>query len=116
MNKEILEKLIEKITNVLGFGLRESIYQNTLAVELRKKKFKVDLEVNKSVMYEEHDVGTVRLDMIVNDNIILEFKAIKKITNKEIKQIENYIKITKLNVGYIINVGLDSCEVIEIIN
>jgi GxxExxY protein len=66
-------------------------------------------------MYLDHDVGTVRLDMIVNNEIIIEFKAIKKITNKEIKQLENYLRITKMKTGYLINIGLDGYEVIEVI-
>ncbi len=109
--KNLLENLITNITAVLGFGLRESIYQNALAIELRKLKHKVDLEVNKSVMYYDHEVGNVRLDMLIDDSIIIEMKSITKLTEKERIQIRNYKRITKLENGYLINVGLKSFEI-----
>ena len=86
MSKSLVEKSMKTIISELGYGLRESIYQNALAVELRLLKHKVDLEVNKTVLYKGCDVGTVRLDMVIDDEVILEFKAIQKITKKEIKQ------------------------------
>ena len=50
---------INNLTDELGYGLRESVYQQALAVELRFQGYNVDLEVNKSILYHGHHVGTV---------------------------------------------------------
>ena len=66
ISNDKLTSIMTQITNELGFGLKESVYQNALAVELRFQGFNVELEVNKTILYRGHDVGTVRLDMVVS--------------------------------------------------
>jgi GxxExxY protein len=72
-----------QITDELGCGLKESVYQSALVVERRFQGHKVDMEVNKSILYRGHHVGTVRLDMVIDDSCIVELKALAKITKKE---------------------------------
>jgi GxxExxY protein len=112
--RKLLENLLLKITNELGYGFREVIYQNALAVELRNLNHKVELEANKSVIYCGHDVGTVHLDIIIDDKIILEIKAIQKLTNKEIIQVKNYMRVTGISEGYLINVNNEEFKVTKI--
>ena len=107
MEKARVEKAMQTIVSEIGCGLRESIYQNALAVELRLLNHKVKLEQNETVIYKGQNIGTVRLDMIVDDKVIIEFKAVQKITKKEKLQLENYLRITGLNFGFLINVSTD---------
>jgi GxxExxY protein len=79
MNDQFIRTIMDRITDELGVGLKESVYQNALAVELRSQGYKVDLEVNKSILYRGHHIGTVRLDMVIDDNYIVEFKALTKL-------------------------------------
>jgi GxxExxY protein len=111
MNDQSLRVIMEQIIDELGYGLRESVYQSALAVELRFQGHKVDLEVNKSILYRGHNVGTVRLDMVIDDNYIVEFKALAKIT-KEIAQLQQYMKISNIKNGCIINVTTDNMVVL----
>jgi GxxExxY protein len=83
---------MDRITDELGSGLKETVYQNALAVESRFQGYKVDLELNKSILYHGsqarphgqcHHVGTVRQDMIIDVNYSVEFKALTKLTKKE---------------------------------
>ena len=69
--QQLLKTTMNQITDELGFGLKESVYQNALAVELRFQGFNVELEVNKTILYRNHNVGTVRLDMVVDSNYII---------------------------------------------
>jgi GxxExxY protein len=118
MNDQLLRTIMIQIIDELGYGLKESVYQCALAVELRFQGHKVDLEVNKSILYRGsqachlHNVGTVRLDMVIDDNFIVELKALAKITKKEFTQLQQYIKISGINNGCIINVNTDSVQVL----
>ena len=112
MNDQLLGIIMRQITDELGYGLKESVYQSALAVELRFQGHKVDLEVNKSILYRGHHVGTVRLDMVIDDNYIVELKAIAKITKKEFTQLQQYMKISGIKNGCIINVNTDSMQVL----
>ena len=121
MNDQSLRSIMEQIIEELGYGLRESAYQSALAVELRFQGHKVDLEVNKSILYRGsqarphgqcHNVGTVRLDMLIYDNFIVELKALDKITKKEFTQLHQYMKISGIKNGCIINVNTDSMQVL----
>ena len=120
MNDQLLRTIMMQITDELGYGLKESVYQCALAVELRFQGHKVDLEVNKSILYhgsqarhlQAHNVGTVRLHMVIDDNFIVELKALAKITKKEFTQLQQYIKISGINNGCIINVNTDSVQVL----
>ena len=112
MNDQLLKTNMNQITDELGFGLKESVYQNALAVELRFQGFNVELEVNKTILYRSHDVGTVRLDMVVDNNYIIEFKALAKLTKKEFNQLQQYKKISGIKNGCIININTDSVQVL----
>ena len=112
MNDQSLRSIMEQIIEELGYGLRETVHQSALAVELRFQGHKVDLEVNKSILYRGHNVGTVRLDMVIDDNYIVELKALAKITKKEFTQLQQYMKISGIKNGCIINVNTDSMQVL----
>ena len=112
MNDQRLRTIMGQITDELGYGLKESVYQCALAVELRFQGHKVDLEVNKSILCRGHNVGTVRLDMVIDDNYIVELKALAKITKKEFTQLQQYMRISGIKNGCIINVNVDSVQVL----
>ena len=111
-----LKSSMEKIIKKLGYGYRESIYQNALAHELRNIGYNVKKEFNVSVFYENVEVGVVRLDLLIDDRYIIEFKAISKITDKEKNQLKRYLKLTANlssyeNEGYLINVSFKEFEI-----
>ena len=112
MNDQTIRSIMKLVVDELGYGLKESVYQSALAVDLRSQGHKVDLEVNKSILYKDHNIGTVRLDMIVDDNYVIEFKALAKLTKKEFTQLHQYMKISGIKNGCIINVNTDSMQVL----
>ncbi len=93
-----------KVHSVLGPGLLESAYQACLAYELRKAGFKVQTEVILPVIYDEItlDLG-YRIDLIVNDLVIVELKSVEKITPVHQAQLLSYLKLSRKNLGLIIN-------------
>jgi GxxExxY protein len=93
-----------KVHKALGPGLLESVYQKCLAYELEKAGLKVKCEFPLPVQYEtiKIDVG-FRADMIVDDAVIIENKTVDKIAPIHEAQLLTYLKLTNLNLGFLLN-------------
>ena len=81
---------------------------------LENDGFKVEKEITKSINFQNEQIGVVRIDLLVNSEIILELKSIMKITNKEINQLKRYLKVFNCKEGYLINVNYRNFEIIKI--
>ena len=93
-----------KVHSALGPGLLESAYEACLAHELRKAGFDVRSQVELPVIYDgvRVDLG-YRIDLVVNDAVIVELKCVEKIAPIHEAQILSYLKLSKKRVGLIIN-------------
>ncbi len=92
-----------EVLNELGSGLLEKPYENALVVECGLRGIPVDQQTSFSVKYKEHPVGVYRPDLVAFGKLIVDTKVIDRITNVERAQIINYLKITQLTVGLILN-------------
>lgn len=93
-----------KVHSILGPGLLESAYDACLAHELRKRGFHVDMQVGLPVVYEGEklDLG-YRLDLLVEDLVIVEVKCVEAIHPVREAQLLSYLRLSKKNVGLLIN-------------
>jgi GxxExxY protein len=93
-----------KVHSALGPGLLESAYEACLAHELRKTGLKVDTQVGLPVVYDgiKLDLG-YRIDMLVNDLVVVELKSVEEISRIHIAQVLSYMKLSKKQLGLIIN-------------
>ena len=88
----------------LGPGLLESMYQKALYLELQSVGFDVRREVEITPMYKGSPIGeNLRIDLLVNDEIILELKSVDHLTDLHKKQLLTYLRITNKEVGLLIN-------------
>ncbi|MDP7058451.1 MAG: GxxExxY protein [Nitrospinaceae bacterium] len=94
-----------KISNALGAGFLEKVYENTLAIELRKADLEVEQQKKINVKYESDVVGGYIADFVVNKSVLLEIKATKSIDKVHQAQLLNYLKATGLRVGLVLNFG-----------
>lgn len=92
-----------EVLNTLGTGLLEKPYENALAIELQSRGIKIDQQRDFQIYYKSQEVGTYIPDLIANDKVIIDTKIIEKITNIERAQMLNYLRITKLKLGLILN-------------
>lgn len=93
-----------KIHRSLGPGLLESAYQQCLAYELRKAGFQVESEVVIPIQYEEIQIDNgYRVDMLINDAVIVENKTVDRLLRIHMAQILTYLKMKDLRLGYLIN-------------
>jgi GxxExxY protein len=107
-HSELSKKIIAAAYAVhkeLGYGFVEKVYKNALAIELQEAGVKCGLEVPLKVFYHEKTVGDYCADMIVDDKIIVEVKAVNDLAAIHEVQLVNYLKATGLQIGLLINFG-----------
>ena len=107
--KELTDKIIQAfycVYNELGFGFLENVYQNALYFELQSKGFKVEPQKAIDVYYQTQLVGKYKADLIVNDLVILELKAVDYLIQEHELQLINYLKATDKEVGLLLNFGM----------
>ena len=99
-----------KVHTKLGFGFVESVYANSLAHELRKAGLKVEQQVPIKVFYDGIIVGDFFADLLVNDEAILELKAVQNVNTIHEVQLVNYMNATGKETGLLLNFGSRSLE------
>jgi GxxExxY protein len=92
-----------EVLNTLGHGLLEKSYENALCVEFKLRGIPVCQQSRFNVMYKTVKVGEFVPDLIIFDKLIVDTKTIERIGDYEKGQVINYLKITGLKVGLILN-------------
>ena len=100
-----------EVNRILGHGFLERIYKKALLIELRKRGLKAESEVPIQVQYKGELVGDYFADIVVEDRIILELKAIEKLQPVHEAQLLNYLKATGIQVGLLINFTHPKAEI-----
>ncbi|HET7624863.1 MAG TPA: GxxExxY protein, partial [Verrucomicrobiae bacterium] len=91
------------VLNEIGCGLNEKICENSLVVEFKLRQIAFDQQRRYEVLYKKQFVGEFIPDLIAFSAVIVDAKAIDRITDHERGQMLNYLRITKLRVGLILN-------------
>ncbi len=102
MTREIIGCAME-VLNTLGHGLLEKPYKNALVVEFGLRGVQYAQQPRYNVDYKGVTVGEYIPDLIVADKVVVDTKVIDRITDHELGQMLNYLKITKMKVGLILN-------------
>ena len=108
VHKELTEKIIKcgfEVHNILGAGFLEKIHENALNYEISKSKLKAKTQNPISVYYKEKNVGEYIADIIVEGKVIIEVKAVEKISDIHELQLKNYLRATGIEVGLLMNFG-----------
>ncbi len=92
-----------EVHNLLGPGFLEAVYEEALAHEFDLREITYERQKTYCVPYKSITAGTYRPDFVVEDKIIVDTKAIKQLTEIDEAQIINYLKVSKLRVGLVIN-------------
>jgi GxxExxY protein len=105
-SKKLTERVIECIIHVhqaLGPGFLESVYRNALLIELRKQHLKTESEKRIVVYYDGQEVGRHRLDLLVEQKIIVELKTVEALSKAHYSQVRSYLKATGLELALLVN-------------
>ena len=122
-NQDYLNKISEKIigcaftvSNTLGSGFLEKVYQNALVIELLNEGLEVEKEKAITIFYQGKIVGEYFADILVNQQIIIETKAVQSLNEIHQAQLLNYLKATKLPLGLLINFGTPKVQIKRMLN
>jgi GxxExxY protein len=105
---ELTEKILRcsfEVHSQLGSGFLEKVYENALVIELRECGLSVEQQKRLEVNYKENVVGEYFADLVVDDKVIIELKAIDKLTDLHEVQLKNYLCATGIEVGLLMNFG-----------
>ena len=99
----LIRGAIFQVFKKLGPGLLESIYELALEYELRKKGLKVERQVFLPILYDEELLGQYRLDLLVEDKVIIEVKSVFELSAIHHKQLLTYLKLSQKKLGILVN-------------
>jgi GxxExxY protein len=118
MKEEIKDDLTYKIIgcamtvhSILGNGFQEIIYQRALAIEFKGQGIVFQRELEMPIFYHEKQIGTRRVDFLVEGSVLVELKALVRIEDVHLAQGLNYLVAYRLDKGLLINFGSRSLEV-----
>jgi len=93
-----------KIHRTLGIGLYENVYEECLVYELKNRGLNVESQKNIDIEYEELKISKAfRVDLLVENKLIIEIKAVPEINDYHFFQLLNYLRITNIKLGMILN-------------
>jgi GxxExxY protein len=105
-----------KVHNALGNGFQEVLYQRALAIEMGKQGLSFQRELEMPVFYAQEEIGSRRVDFLVEDKVMVELKALTKLEDVHLSQAINYLEAYHLEVGLLLNFGAKSLEFRRLLN
>ena len=107
-HKELTEKIIKifyRVYNRLGYGFLEKVYENAMMIEFRKEGIPAVSQFAIRVFYEDETIGEYYADILVDNKVIVEIKAARRLAKENEAQLLNYLKATNIEVGLLLNFG-----------
>ena len=105
-----------EVHKLLGNGFQEIIYQRALAIEFDLQGLSYEREKEMPVFYKERQIGTRRVDFLVENVVSVELKAITQLENTNLTQAINYLEAYDLEIGLLLNFGAKTLEFKRVIN
>ncbi|MDP3723428.1 MAG: GxxExxY protein [Candidatus Omnitrophota bacterium] len=115
---EVTREIIGGAINVhkaLGPGFTERIYAKALQLELKRRGLPFSIEQSIRVEYRNQLLGLHRLDLVVNDEIVVELKAVYEINNFHVAQVLSYLKASGKSVGLLLNFARGKLEIKRVV-
>ena len=106
----VLMECAKRIRQQLGPGYLESVYKNAMVIELKKCELSYEIECPIDVYYDQQVVGKFKADIVVENKVILELKAVNALHLAHEIQLVNYLTATGIDDGLLINFGSDSLQ------
>jgi GxxExxY protein len=108
-HRELTSKVIGvfyDVYNELGHGFLESVYERSFEIAIRSFGIKVVRKIDIEVSFRGQQVGVFEADMLVNDLLLIELKAVRALDSSHEAQLLNYLRATQIEIGLLLNFGL----------
>lgn len=112
MSSTIIKEFANIVLKTLGCGHSERVYHNAMEVILRKNNIQYESERVVPIIFQGHTIGNMRADLIIDQKLIVELKSVKTLSPAMSQQTLNYLNLTGLTDGLLINFPLsaENCE------
>ena len=107
--------ILFEVKKKLGLGHKEQIYHNALEIEFKKAEVKFESKKNISIIYEDKNIGTYQPDFIIEDQIIIELKALPEVARPQVEQLWTYLKGCTYKLALLVNFGSRELEIKRVI-
>jgi len=107
--------ILYRVHTALGCGFPEKVYQKAIELELNKEGISYETEKTFKVVYSGEEVGSFRLDMIIDKKVVIEIKAVERLPKVFKEQLISQLKAAPYDVGLLVNFGAPKLEYIRII-
>jgi GxxExxY protein len=105
-----------KVHSTLGNDFQEVIYQRALAIEMAEQRLTFQRELEMQIYYRGQEIGTRRVDFLVEDKVMVELKALTMLEDIYLAEAINYLEAYNLEISLLINFGVKSFEYRRVIN
>ena len=99
-----------EVSNELGCGFLESVYEKALLIALRQKGFTAESQVSLNVQFRGQSVGEFYADIVVDQSVIIELKSVKVLCPEHAAQVLNYLRASDIPAGLLVNFGTSKIE------
>ena len=113
LHEDLTKKIIGcamTVHSALGNGFQEVIYQRALAIEMQREQLSFAREMEMPIFYRDVQIGTRRVDFFVEENIMVELKAVIHLEDVHLAQAMNYLEAYRMQIGLLINFGSKSLQ------
>ncbi|MBI1993138.1 MAG: GxxExxY protein [Deltaproteobacteria bacterium] len=117
-HEDLTERIIGAAIDVhrkLGPGFLESIYQAALAIELRKRDLTFQLQVPVPILYDEERIGEHKLDLLVENEIVVELKSVRSFEDIHFRVLKSYLKAAHRKHGLLLNFAATTLQIKRVI-
>ena len=111
--EELTEQVIGacfEVSNELGIGFVESVYEKALLIALSQRGLKAECQVPVKVYFRKQAVGEFFPDIVVEDKVVVELKAVKVLAVEHVAQVLNYLRASGIATGLLVNFGTSKLE------
>jgi len=105
-----------KVHKELGPGFIENIYEEALKIELSENDMNHESQREIKIFYHNQEVGTHRLDLLVENAVVVELKVVKELADVHYAQVRSYLKATGCKVGLLLNFAKPTLEIKRVVN
>ena len=109
LSETIIQSIIE-VHQTLGPGFLENVYRRALLVELTQRNLSVETEKEVTVYYRDEEVGRHRLDLVVENKVVVELKTVEELSKAHYAQVRSYLKATGLSVAILVNFAKEKAD------
>ena len=109
LHSEMTDKILKsfyEVYNQVGIGFEKSVYVKSLLISMKNAGLKREINQEKALYYSGEEVGKLRIDIFVEDKVLIKVTVEEKLQDKDVEILQNEVRLSEIEVGLLLNFGL----------